>query len=114
MSEAMILSRQEGAVGILTINRPKVLNALSNDVMQELSKALLAFENDDAIKAIVLAGGEKAFAAGADIAAMKDYTYADVHNDDYIGGYWHDMSQKVRKPVLAAVHGYALGGGCEL
>ena len=114
MSEQLVLTRIEGAVGVLTLNRPKVLNALSNEVMQALSEALLALENNENIGAIVLTGNEKAFAAGADIAAMKDWSYTDVYKSNYIGGYWETMKNAIRKPVIAAVSGYALGGGCEL
>ena len=114
MSEEFVLSRIEGAVGILTINRPKVLNALSNDVMKSLSDALLAMQANEAVNAIVLTGSEKAFAAGADIAAMKGWDYMDVYKSNYIGGDWETMKNVIRKPVIAAVAGYALGGGCEL
>ncbi len=114
MSEEFVLSRIEGAVGILTINRPKVLNALSNEVMKSLSDALLAMQANEAVNAIVLTGSDKAFAAGADIAAMKGWDYMDVYKNNYIGGDWETMKNVIRKPVIAAVAGYALGGGCEL
>lgn len=114
MSEEFVVSRIEGAVGVITINRPKVLNALSNEVMQSLSQALLALQGDDSINVIVLTGSEKAFAAGADISAMKSWDYMDVYKSNYIGGDWETMKNVIRKPVIAAVSGYALGGGCEL
>lgn len=102
-----------GRVGLLTLDRPKALNALSNEVMDELTKALLAFDADENIGAIVLTGSEKAFAAGADISAMQDWSYMDVYKNDYLGGQW-DAPRRIRKPIIAAVAGYALGGGCEL
>ncbi len=114
MSEPLVLSRIEGNVGLITLNRPKVLNALSNEVATELSQALLAFEQNDAIGAMVITGSEKAFAAGADISAMQAWSYMDVYKSDYIGGDWETLKNRIRKPVIAAVSGYALGGGCEL
>ncbi|NYT59883.1 enoyl-CoA hydratase [Alcaligenaceae bacterium] len=102
-----------GRVGLLTLDRPKALNALSNEVMDELAQALLAFDADENIGAIVLTGSEKAFAAGADISAMQGWTYMDVYKNDYLGGQW-DSPKRIRKPIIAAVAGYALGGGCEL
>ena len=100
-------------VGIVTLNRPKQLNALSNQLMDELGAALKAFDADDAIGCIILTGSEKAFAAGADIGAMASYGFADVYNGDYITRNWEQI-RGVRKPVIAAVSGFALGGGCEL
>ena len=100
-------------VGIVTLNRPKQLNALSNQLMDELGAALKAFDSDDAIGCIILTGSEKAFAAGADIGAMAQYGFADVYNGDYITRNWEQI-RGVRKPVIAAVSGFALGGGCEL
>ncbi len=114
MSEQLVLTKIDGGVGVLTLNRPKVLNALSNEVMEALGEALLALENNDQVGAIVLTGNEKAFAAGADISAMKDWSYMDVYKSNYIGGPWETMKNAIRKPVIAAVSGYALGGGCEL
>jgi enoyl-CoA hydratase len=102
-----------GKVGLITLNRPKALNALSPDLMRELGAALLAFEADDNIGAMVLTGNDKAFAAGADIKAMKDWSYMDVYKSDYITAEWETVT-RCRKPVIAAVAGYALGGGCEL
>ncbi len=100
-------------VGIVTLNRPKQLNALNNQLMDELGAALKAFDADDSIGCIILTGSEKAFAAGADIGAMATYTFADVYNGDYITRNWEQI-RAIRKPVIAAVSGFALGGGCEL
>ena len=100
-------------VGIVTLNRPKQLNALNNELMDELGAALKAFDADDGIGCIILTGSEKAFAAGADIGAMAKYGFADVYNGDYITRNWEQI-RGVRKPVIAAVSGFALGGGCEL
>jgi enoyl-CoA hydratase len=97
----------------VTLNRPKALNALNDALMDELGSALLAFDGDDSIGAIVITGSEKAFAAGADIGAMKDWGYMDVYRSDYISRNWETI-RRVRKPVIAAVAGFALGGGCEL
>ena len=113
MSEALVLSETRGRVGLITLNRPKALNALNNDLMDQLGAALLAFEATDEIGAIVITGSEKAFAAGADIGAMKDWSFMDVYKNEYITRNWETI-KRVRKPVIAAVAGYALGGGCEL
>jgi enoyl-CoA hydratase len=113
MSYENILVETRGRVGLITLNRPKALNALNDDLMTELGAALLAFDDDDAIGAIVITGSEKAFAAGADIGAMKDWSYMDVFKSEYITRNWETL-RRVRKPVIAAVAGYALGGGCEL
>ena len=117
MSEAIqytcILVDQRDRVGWITLNRPKALNALNDALMEELGQALLAFDADEGIGAIVITGSEKAFAAGADIAAMKDWTYMDVFKGEFITRNW-DTIKRVRKPIIAAVSGYALGGGCEL
>jgi len=113
MSEALVKVEVRGRVGLLTLNRPQVLNALSNEVIDELSAAVRAFEADDGIGAMVLTGSEKAFAAGADIGAMSGWSYMDVYKSDYLGGNW-DALRRARKPIIAAVSGYALGGGCEL
>ena len=110
----MITTRIEaGKVGIVTLNRPKQLNALSGELMRELGTALKAFDADAAIGCIIITGSEKAFAAGADIGAMGSYTFADVYKDDFITRDWETI-RSVRKPVIAAVSGFALGGGCEL
>ncbi|MCZ4328375.1 enoyl-CoA hydratase [Castellaniella denitrificans] len=113
MSESFVKVEVRGRVGLLTLNRPQVLNALSNEVIDELSAAVRDFEADDGIGAMVLTGSQKAFAAGADIAAMSDWSYMDVYKSDYLGGNW-DALRRARKPIIAAVSGYALGGGCEL
>jgi enoyl-CoA hydratase len=113
MSYEMILAEARGRTGFVTLNRPKQLNALNDQLMNELGLALLAFDADDNIGCMVITGSEKAFAAGADIGAMKDWTYMDVYKSDYITRNWEAI-RRVRKPVIAAVAGYALGGGCEL
>lgn len=113
MSEPMIKTEIRGRVGLITLNRAKVLNALSNELMDEVAQAMREFDANDNIGAIVLTGSEKAFAAGADIAAMKDWSYADVYKQDYLGHNWESL-RRVRKPIIAAVSGFALGGGCEL
>ena len=100
-------------VGIITLNRPKALNALNDALMTELGHALKAFEADPAIGCIILTGSERAFAAGADIAAMAKYSFLDVYKNEYITRNWETIRQ-IRKPVIAAVSGFALGGGCEL
>jgi enoyl-CoA hydratase len=107
------LVRTEGRVGIVTLNRPKALNALNGQLMDELGAALMAFDADPEIGCMVITGSEKAFAAGADIGAMATYSFADVYNSDYITRNWETI-RGVRKPVIAAVSGFALGGGCEL
>jgi len=108
-----ILSETRGRVGWVTLNRPKALNALDDALIDELVEALQSFDRDEGIGAIVITGSDKAFAAGADIAAMKDWSFVDVFKDDYITRNW-DTMRRVRKPLIAAVSGYALGGGCEL
>src|SRR5688572_31137330 len=112
MSYQHLLLEKKGRVGLITLNRPKQLNALSPQLMAERGEALLAFDSDEGVGAIVLTGNEKAFAAGADIAAMKDYGYMEAFLGDYISAWEH--FRRVRKPVIAAVAGYALGGGNEL
>ena len=111
--EAPILTEVQGRAAIIRFNRPKQLNALNDAVMDALGAALLAFDADDAIAVIIITGNEKAFAAGMDIAAAKDLSYADVVNSNMITRNWEALL-KVRKPVIAAVNGYALGGGSEL
>ena len=113
MAYVNILVEIRGKVGLITLNRPQALNALSPDLMRELGEALTGFGSEDNIGAIVITGGEKAFAAGADIKAMKDWGYMDVYKSDYITAEWETIN-RIRKPVIAAVAGYALGGGCEL
>ena len=108
-----IVVETRGAVGLITLSRPKFLNALNDALMDELGDALLKFDGDQAIGCIVITGGDKAFAAGADIGAMAEWSYMDVYTSDYITRNWEAL-RRVRKPVIAAVAGYALGGGCEL
>jgi enoyl-CoA hydratase len=103
----------ERKTGLITLNRPKQLNALNDGLMNELGAAMKAFDADDAIGCIVVTGSEKAFAAGADIGAMASWTYMDVYKSDYITRNWETI-RTIRKPVIAAVAGFALGGGCEL
>jgi len=109
----LILSEAVGKVGLITLNRPKQLNALNDQLMSELSVALDAFEVDENIGCIVITGSEKAFAAGADIGAMSGFSYMDAYRGDYITRNWERV-KTCRKPVIAAVAGFALGGGCEL
>ena len=104
---------EAGKVAIITLNRPKQLNALNDALMDQLGAALLAFERDDAIGCIVITGSDKALAAGADIAAMATTTFMEAHQGEFITRNWETLRQ-VRKPVIAAVSGFALGGGCEL
>ena len=100
-------------VGVITLNRPKQLNALNAELMIELGTALKAFDADPLIGCMILTGNEKAFAAGADIGAMATFTYADVYKTEYITRDWETL-RSIRKPVIAAVAGFALGGGCEV
>ena len=117
MNPECILTDVRGAgdrrVGWITLNRPKQLNALNNQLMDELGAALLAFDADPAVGCIVITGSEKAFAAGADISEMAAKTYQQAYGEDFITRNWETIRQ-VRKPVIAAVAGFALGGGCEL
>ena len=109
----LIKAEKKGRVGVITLERPKQLNALNPQLMQELGAALQAFDADANVGAILIAGSEKAFAAGADIGVMKDYSYMDAFMADYITRDWEHI-RRIRKPVIAAVAGYALGGGNEL
>jgi enoyl-CoA hydratase len=109
----LILVEKKERVGVITLNRPKQLNALNPQLMQELGKALQDFDADEGVGAIVISGSEKAFAAGADIGAMKDFSYMDAFKANYISRDWEHI-RNIRKPVIAAVAGYALGGGNEL
>ena len=113
MNYQNILTRLEGKAAIVTLNRPKALNALNGELMEELGAALKVFDADDKIGCIIITGSEKAFAAGADIGAMASYSFADVYKGDYITKNWETI-RGIRKPVIAAVSGFALGGGCEL
>lgn len=113
MDYESIIVEQRDKVGLIRLNRPKALNALNDQLMDELGHALIGFDADDSIGCIVITGSEKAFAAGADIGMMASYTFMDVYKGDYITRNWEQI-RRVRKPVIAAVSGYALGGGCEL
>jgi len=113
MSYDLIKVEHKGRVGLITLNRPKQLNALNPQLMQELGVALQGFDAHDDVGAIVITGNDKAFAAGADIGVMKDYSYMDAFKADYITRDWEHI-RRIRKPVIAAVSGYALGGGNEL
>jgi enoyl-CoA hydratase len=113
MSYENILVETRGRVGLVTLNRPKALNALNDALMDELGAALVAFDQDEAVGCIVITGSERAFAAGADIGMMAKYSYMDAYKSDYITRNWETI-RRIRKPVIAAVAGYALGGGCEL
>lgn len=113
MTYETILVETLGKVGLIRLNRPQVLNALNDQLMTELGQALVAFDSDESIGAMVITGSDKAFAAGADIGAMASFTYMDVYKSEYITRNWETI-RNVRKPVIAAVRGFALGGGCEL
>jgi enoyl-CoA hydratase len=113
MSYENILVETRGRVGLITLNRPKALNALNDALMDELGTALARFDADEHIGCMIITGSDKAFAAGADIGAMKDWSYMDVYKSEYITRNWERI-RTVRKPVIAAVAGFALGGGCEL
>lgn len=113
MTYENILVETRGNVGLITLNRPKALNALCAALIDELSQALDVFEKDAEVRCIVLTGSEKAFAAGADIKEMKEKDFMDVYGEDFITHDWERVTW-TRKPVIAAVAGYALGGGCEM
>ena len=114
MTYSMIQVRTEAdKVGVITLNRPKQLNALNDTLMDELGHALKGFDSDATIACIIITGNEKAFAAGADVGAMAQYSFADVYGNDFITRNWETI-KSVRKPIIAAVSGFALGGGCEL
>ena len=113
MAYENILVETRGHVGLITLNRPKALNALSSPLMAELTDALDAFEADNNIRAMVLTGSEKAFAAGADIKEMQEKTWSEAYMEDFITAGWERLT-RCRKPVIAAVAGFALGGGCEV
>ncbi len=113
MSYENIVVETRERVGLIRLNRPQRMNALNDALAAEMSKALGAFDADPGIGAIVITGNERAFAAGADIGAMAEWDYQKVYLDNYITKDWEDV-RKTRKPVIAAVAGYALGGGCEL
>jgi enoyl-CoA hydratase len=115
MSYETILVETRGAVTLITLNRPQALNALNTQVLAELTQAFAAFEADAGQRCAVLTGsGEKAFAAGADIKEMADKPAADFFLEDFFSGWQADIVRKTRKPWIAAVNGFALGGGCEL
>ena len=114
MEYADLLIEQHGKVAVIRLNRPKAMNALNDNMMNELGDALYKIDADPAVHVIVLTGSEKVFAAGADIAAMANYTYAaDTYPGNYIGRNWEHILN-IRKPVIGVVSGYCLGGGCEL
>ena len=114
MEYADLLIENHGKVAVIRLNRPKAMNALNDNMMNELGAALYKFDADPAVNCIVLTGSDKAFAAGADIAAMANYTYtADTYPGNYIGRNWEHILN-IRKPVVGVVSGYCLGGGCEL
>ena len=112
MAYETLIVETRGAVGLITLNRPQALNALNSTVLKELKEAYAVFHADEAIGAIVLTGSERAFAAGADIKEMQPLQFADMYKGEFISG-WDEIA-KARKPVIAAVSGFALGGGCEL
>ncbi|WP_332671111.1 enoyl-CoA hydratase [Aromatoleum sp.] len=113
MSFQNIIVETRDRVGLITLNRPKALNALNDQLVDELWEALDGFEADEHIGAVVITGSDKAFAAGADIGAMANFSHMDAYKGDYITRNWERV-KTCRKPVIAAVAGYALGGGCEL
>lgn len=113
MSYNHIISEIQGPVGIIRLNRPQALNALCQELTEEMGEVLKQYEADDSIGCIMITGSEKSFAAGADIKEMQSRDYMDVYKSDFITATWEEVT-RCRKPVIAAVAGYALGGGCEL
>jgi enoyl-CoA hydratase len=113
MAYTCIIIEKRDHVGLITLDRPRALNALNSALMRELGEALAHFDADDEVGAIVLTGNEKAFAAGADIAELQGKSFVDVFREDFFGDPTAAVT-RIRKPVIAAVAGYALGGGCEL
>src|SRR5215210_7097173 len=112
MSYELILTETRGRVGLITLNRPQALNALNNQLMREVMDALESFDKNDAIGAMVITGNEKVFAAGADIKEMADKTIEQMMDRDHVAVF--GRIRTIRKPVIAAVSGWALGGGCEV
>jgi enoyl-CoA hydratase len=113
MDPQNILVKIEGAVGVITLNRPKALNALNSELLEELAAALEGFDANDAVRATVITGSDRVFAAGADIKEMAPQSYMDMFKTNFLAGP-ADRIAAIRKPIVAAVAGYALGGGCEL
>ncbi|MFN4288411.1 MAG: enoyl-CoA hydratase [Brevundimonas sp.] len=111
--ETLLIERHEDGYALVTLNRPKALNALNSQVFDELVDFLDAVEGDDQVRCLILTGSEKAFAAGADIKEMSDRSYAQMFTGNFFAK-GHDRIVRFRKPIIAAVSGYALGGGCEL
>ncbi|HYM18225.1 MAG TPA: enoyl-CoA hydratase [Micropepsaceae bacterium] len=113
MTYQNILVRMEGQIAVVTLNRPHALNALNSALMDELTAAIDAFEEDDQVRCVIITGSEKAFAAGADITEMRSKSFSEVFKEDFVTRNWERVA-RARKPVIAAVSGFALGGGCEL
>ncbi|HBB54861.1 MAG TPA: enoyl-CoA hydratase [Hyphomonadaceae bacterium] len=113
MPYSTLIVSTDGPIGIVQLNRPEALNALNDQLMNELTKAIDIFEADDAVRCLLLTGSERAFAAGADIKEMREKSFMDVYREDFITRNW-ERAARSRKPIIAAVAGYALGGGCEL
>ena len=113
MDYTSIIAKTEGSVGVITLNRPKALNALNSELLAELCDTLEKWDIDDAVRCIVLTGSERAFAAGADIKEMQPRSYMEMFKANFFAAA-ADRIGAIRKPIIAAVAGYALGGGCEL
>ena len=111
--ETLLTEIHDEAVAVITLNRPDAMNAFNNALMDELTEALERFDHDASIGCIVITGSKKAFAAGADIKEMRELSYMEAYYADFISRNW-ERASRTRKPVIAAVSGYALGGGCEL